>query len=313
MTSRATRNSAQDLARIEALRRLPHPALWAIAARLKTLSLSLAPVAAGTWYAASKGSWQADILVTAGLGAVAIQVGTNLWNDAADAARGVDTQERLGPPRVTALGLLPPTAVRTAAALSFLVAALAGLYLAAIGGAVIIAIGLASLAMGYLYSMGPLPLSMTPLGELLVIIYFGICAVAGTAFLHDLYFDIRAVELGAILGLPAAAVLLLNNHRDRYTDAQGGRRTLAILIGEKASRLLYAGLLFATVAGIYWWKATSCSSAVIWSLILLAMAGALSWRMGKTPVSSALNQFLPLTALFQLVAVAALAIVPPGC
>lgn len=313
MTSRTAITSSHDAARIEALRRLPRPALWIIASRLKTLSLSLTPVAAGTWFAASKGQWRVDALIAAGLAAAAIQVGTNLWNDAADAARGVDTHERLGPPRVTALGLLPPAAVRAAATLSFLVAAVAGLYLAAIGGPVIIVLGLASLAMGYCYSMGPLPLSMTPFGELLVILFFGIGAVAGTAYLHSGILDMQAVELGAILGLPAAAVLLINNHRDRRTDAGAGRRTLAIMIGETASRLLYGGLLLAAAAGLMWWSGARCASGAAGFILLLAAAGLLSWRMARTPVSAALNRFLPLTALFQAAAIAVVALTRAAC
>ena len=310
--------TAAHAAQIDALRRLPRPLLWVIAARLKTLSLSLTPVMAGTWLAASKGAWRGDVLIAASLAAVAIQVGTNLWNDSADAARGVDTPERLGPPRVTALGLLSPVAVRIAAASAFLVAAVAGLYLTAIGGAVILAIGIASLAMGYLYSMGPVPLSMTPFGEALVIVFFGICAVAGTAYLHDPSFDLRAIELGAVLGLPAAAVLLINNHRDRRTDRLAGtwlagRRTLAILIGETGSRLLYSGFLFGTAAGVALWLPALCGAALAGLAGLLGFAGLLSWQMLKTPVSSRLNRFLPLTALFQMAAVAVLALAAAAC
>lgn len=305
--------AAAKPAQLDALRRLPRPLLWVIAARLKTLSLSLTPVMAGTWLAASKGAWRADVLIAASLAAVAIQVGTNLWNDSADAARGVDTPERLGPPRVTALGLLSPVAVRIAAASAFLVAALAGLYLTAIGGAVILAIGIASLAMGYLYSMGPVPLSMTPFGEVLVILFFGICAVAGTAYLHTPSYDLRAIELGAVLGLPAAAVLLINNHRDRRTDRLAGRRTLAILIGESGSRLLYSALLFGTAAGVALWVPALCGAGLAGLAGLLAFAGLLSWQMLQTPVSSRLNRFLPLTAAFQMAAVAVLALAPATC
>lgn len=313
MNARLVAGSPQQAAQIEALKRLPRPALWIIAARLKTLSLSLVPVAAGTWFAAAKGAWRLDVMIAAMIAAVAIQVGTNFWNDAADAASGVDTHERLGPPRVTSLGLLSPRLVRIAAILSFLTAAVAGLYLTALGGTVILLIGIASLAMGFFYSMGPLPMSGTPVGEALVVLFFGVCAVAGTAYLNQPVYDPRAVTLGAVLGLPAAAVLLINNHRDRRTDTAAGRKTLAILLGEKASQVLYGALLVATVIGLDWWDSTACAVNTAGLLFLAAFAVVLAWQMLQTPVSAALNRFLPLTALFQVAAIAVLAVTRAAC
>jgi 1,4-dihydroxy-2-naphthoate polyprenyltransferase len=292
---------------VESLRRLPRAALWVTAARLKTLSLSVAPVLAGTWIAAVQGQWRLDVVIAAMMSAVAIQIGTNLWNDAADAARGVDTHERLGPPRVTALGLLDAVAVRRAALLAFLTAAIAGLYLTMIGGTPILLAGLLSLAMGYLYSMGPLPLSMTPFGEVLVVIFFGVVAVSGTTYLHTGGISAGTLELGAILGLPAAAVLLINNHRDRKTDFRAGRRTLAILLGESGSRLLYALLLLGTTGGVAAWLSPLRQADVFATLVLAALALALASQMWRTPVCAGLNRLLPLTALFQVAAVIALA------
>lgn len=313
MNARLVMGSPQQAAQVEALKRLPRPALWIIAARLKTLSLSLVPVAAGTWFAAGQGAWRLDVMVAAMIAAVAIQIGTNFWNDAADAASGVDTQERLGPPRVTSLGLLSPRLVRIAAMLSFLTAAIAGLYLTALGGTVILLIGVASLAMGFFYSMGPMPMSGTPIGEILVILFFGVCAVAGTAYLNQPVYDPQALTLGAVLGLPAAAVLLINNHRDRRTDTAAGRKTLAILLGERASQMLYGGLLIGTVAGLFWWERASCTVNTTGLLLLLGFAAALSWQMLHTPVSAALNRFLPLTALFQVAAIVVLALTRAAC
>lgn len=304
MTARAGSLSDSQRLQREKLQRLSRPALWVIAARLKTLSLSVAPVIAGTLVAARTGDWRADVLICALISSVAIQIGTNLWNDAADAARGVDTHERLGPPRVTALGLLDARTVRQAAMTAFAVAMGTGLYLASIGGTPIVVLGLLSLAMGYLYSMGPWPLSMTPFGEILVVVFFGIAAVAGTSYLHTGSLDMAAVRLGAVLGLPAAAVLLLNNHRDRRTDAEAGRRTLAILAGEHGCRILYAALLFGTVAGMGAWATRPCGVSW-WPLAgLAAWSTILVWQMATTPVSAELNRLLPRTALFQLAAVA---------
>ena len=289
-------------AEIAKLRRLPRAALWVMAARPKTLSLSVSPVIAGTAIAAQRSNWRVDVFIFAILSAISIQIGANLWNDAADAVRGVDSRERLGPPRVTALGLLDGRTVRRAAILAYFLAALSGLYLIAIGGTSILAIGVLSLLMGYLYSMGPWPLSATPFGEILVILFFGAAAVGGTVFLHTGGVDGTTLWLGASLGLPAAAVLLLNNHRDRRTDAIAGRRTLAILIGVAGSRRLYAALLFGALAGLL------CLAHIgnYAMAVLLVFAGLLTIQMSYMPVSAGLNRLLLRTALFQLAAVVAL-------
>ena len=275
------------------LSRMPRPVLWVIAARLKTLSLSQVPVLAGTWLAAQHGDWRLDALVLAMFAAGAIQVGTNLWNDAADAARGIDGPDRLGPPRLTALGLLDEITVRRAAGALFALAAVAGLGLAMIGGWPIVAIGLVSLALGYFYSMGPHPMSGQPYGEGLVVGFFGLIAVAGTAYLHGLRPSATVWITGLMIGRPAAAVLLLNNHRDRITDARAGRRTLAILIGPGGARALYSVLLFAGLGfGLF---LSPCLS--------LVPAGALALWLGHAmthwPIDARLNRLLAQTALFQ--------------
>lgn len=285
-------------AMVAKLAALPKPILWAMAARLKTLGLSVVPVAAGSWFAAVEGSGlRADVMVVAMLSAALIQIGTNLWNDAADAASGVDGPERLGPPRLTALGLLDGARVRKMALASFVLAAVLGLWLTLIGGWVVIGIGLISLALGYFYSMGPRPLSGTPLGEMLVIGFFGIVAVAGTAHLHDAPIGVHAVMLGCIIGLPAAAVLLLNNHRDRATDARAGRRTLAIVVGEKASKALFGLFLVTAIIGALGFAASGVTTIAFVPVAVLG--GALIVAMMRLPVSAALNQLIPLTALYQ--------------
>lgn len=306
MTSHSATLTTDRAARIAALRRLPRPALWVIAARLKTLSLSVAPVLAGTWYAATVGLWRLDVLVLAMLSAAAIQIGTNLWNDAADAERGVDTEERLGPPRLTSLQLLDGTDVRRAALAAFLAAALSGLYLTVLGGWPILLAGILSLLMGYLYSMGPWPLSMTPFGEILVIVFFGAVAVAGTSYLHSGAIDWRSLALGGVLGLPAAAVLLINNHRDRLTDQRAGRRTLAILIGDGASRVLYGVLLLASAVLGTVWAAPQSVTGWLLGAGLAAVALILAAQMWRTAVSTKLNSLIPKTAAFQIVLILAL-------
>ena len=271
---------------------LPAPALWLIAARLKTVSLSQVPVLAGAWRAGE--GFRLDVTVAAMIATAAIQIGTNLWNDAADAARGVDQPDRLGPPRMTALGLLDGAAVRRAALASFGLATLAGLWLVTVGGWPIVGIGLVSLALGYFYSMGPRPLSGLPFGEALVIAFFGIVAVSGTGWLMGAEpFGTGTLATGAMIGLPAAAVLMLNNHRDRVQDARAGRRTLAIVIGPVVSRLSYfAALVAALGLGV-------ALKATIWLVLPGALALWLGHAMWHWPISARLNRLLGQTAAFQ--------------
>lgn len=282
----------------ERLAQLPLPILLLLAARVKTLGLSLAPVAAGSWLAAKAGGWHPGLMLAAMLAAAMIQIGTNLWNDAADGGSGGDGPNRLGPPRMTGLGLLDAGLVRRAALVGFAIAAVVGLWLAMVGGWVIVAIGLVSLGLGYFYSMGPRPLSHTALGEVLVVLFFGIIAVGGTVYLHGQPVSAAVVSVGVITGLPAAAVLLLNNHRDRDLDQIAGRRTLAIVIGQPATRWLYGVLLIAALI----WGIGLTVSGINSGLALLPATLLGAWlivTMARTEISPRLNRLIAGTVGFQ--------------
>lgn len=217
---------------------------WVAAARPKTLLLAVSPVLAGIGLAMAETATLAPMIALATLlAATAIQVGTNLHNDAADYERGTDTENRLGPPRASAQGWFTSAQVRQAAHMAFALAFLLGCLLVVRGGWQILAIGLASLACGYVYTSGPRPIAYGPWGEAFVLAFFGIAAVAGSHYLQTLQWGWNAVLLGCALGLPAAAVLLLNNDRDLETDRAAGRRTLSQYIGRRGSRLLYAVLV----------------------------------------------------------------------
>lgn len=279
------------------------PVLFALAARFRTLSLSQVPVLAAAWLAAGEGRFRADVTLAAMLGAGAIQLGTNLWNDAADAASGVDRPDRLGPPRMVALGLLDGREVKRAALASFALAAGAGLFLAAIGGWPVVVIGLVSLMLGYAYSMGPRPLSGLPFGELLVIGFFGLVAVSAAAWLQGVApLAPQTLLLGLTIGLPAAAVLMLNNHRDRVQDARAGRRTLAILLGDPASRAACVLALAATVG------LARMIAPGPWIAGPAALALWLSADILRLPVSARLNALIGRTALFQIAVLVAIAL-----
>jgi 1,4-dihydroxy-2-naphthoate octaprenyltransferase len=225
---------------------------WIAAARPKTLPLAVAPVVAGIALAvAETGQLALVTAIVTLLAAVAIQIGTNLHNDAADFERGTDTAERVGPPRATAQGWLSVRQVKTAAHLAFLSAFILGLILAWRGGLPILLLGLAALASGYAYTGGPRPIAYGPFGELFVLAFFGIAAVAGTFYLQTLALTQAPLAVGLALGLPAAAVLMLNNYRDLETDRRAGRRTLAHYLGQAGSRAAFAALLLAPVPVLF--------------------------------------------------------------
>lgn len=218
--------------------------IWWTAARPRTLPLAATPVLAGialAWAEAAAPRWFAALATL--LAALLIQVGTNLHNDASDHERGNDREDRLGPLRVTAAGWASSAAVRRAAYLAFGVAFGLGVFLASVGGWPIVAIGLASLAAGLAYSGGLRPISHTPLGEFFVWLFFGVFAVAGSHWLQAETFSPAALVAGAALGLPAAAVLLVNNLRDIVADTRAGRHTLAAVLGDRTSRKLHAALM----------------------------------------------------------------------
>ena len=302
LNARSKTDPDDSLARMN---NLPMPARWALAMRLKTLGLSVTPVLAGTALAAQAGRWNTAVAVAAMLSAVLIQIGTNLWNDAADAESGIDTRDRQGPPRMTAMGMLLARHVRYGALIAFVLSGIGGTYLVSIGGLPVVVIGLLSLALGYLYSAGPYPLSATPIGELLVLLFFGFVAVSATAWLHGLPLSFRVIQFGGLTGLPAAAVLLLNNHRDRQSDARGGRITLAILIGERASRIAFIVLILAALGGFAALVPVRTANLLFYvPAAILAVHLAVS--VWITPVSKALNALIAKTALFQLLLVLAL-------
>ncbi len=217
--------------------------IWLMAARPRTLPAAVAPVLVGTALAATEGTFRPLSFVAAMLGALFIQVGTNLSNDYSDARRGADTEDRLGPVRVTAGGLLPPRRVLVGTYVAFGVAVAAGLYLAAVSGWELLVVGAASILAGVLYTGGPRPYGYEGLGELFVFLFFGVVAVAGSYFVQTEELRWEAVVLGVPVGLLAAAILVVNNVRDIDTDRRAGKRTLAVKLGRERARTLFVAMV----------------------------------------------------------------------
>lgn len=276
---------------------------WVLAARPKTLSAAIVPVLIGSALAAHEPTaitWW--IFWCALIGAVLIQIATNLINDALDFKKGADTAERLGPLRVTQAGLLSPDAVLRGAWICLFGAALCGIPLIVRGGWPMLAIGLCSILMAYAYTGGPYPLAYHGLGELFVLIFFGFVAVGGTFYALSLQFTQAALLGGFAAGSLATVLIVLNNLRDIEGDRRSHKNTLIVRFGEGFGRfeiVFFALAPFAAVAGIAWMRSRW---SLLWTLLALplaavvivralrgrgaelnrclAMAGALQWTFG---------------------------------
>ena len=188
--------------------------IWVMAARPRTLPAAAAPVLVGTAYAATLGTFKPLTFVATLLGALFIQIGTNLSNDYSDARRGADTEDRLGPVRVTAGGLVPPKQVLIATYVAFGLAVLVGVYLIVTSGWQLLLVGIASILAGVLYTGGPRPYGYEGLGEVFVFLFFGVVAVTGTFFAQRKSSIWESFVLAVPVGLLATAILMVNNIRD---------------------------------------------------------------------------------------------------
>ena len=264
---------SQELAAEPEVGTLPagHPgraAAWVHACRIPTLSAALVPVLVGTVLAWRHGSFSLATAVATLVGAVAIQIGTNLANDLYDFKKGADSPARLGPPRVLARGWLSADDVTAGMVAAFGIATASGAYLIAVAGWPILAIGVASIAAGILYTAGPFALAYVGLGDLFVFLFFGLVAVLGTYYAQVGDLDPEAWVAAIPVGTLATAILVVNNLRDIDTDRAAGKHTLAARIGRRATRAEFATLLLAAFAVPIALWAQGLSSA--WVLLPLA-------------------------------------------
>ncbi len=283
--------------------------IWWHAIRPRTLSMSIVPVVTGAVLAWTEtGRFALLPALAALIGALGIQIGTNLLNDASDGESGLDRPARLGPPRVTAEGWASASQVKAGAMLCFVIAALAGLVLIAFGGVPILAVGVAALIAGWSYSRGPAPIAATPFGEVFVLVFFGVVAVGGTYFLLAREPSLMALFAGILVGLPASAVLLVNNHRDRDGDMLSGRRTLAIRLGLQGTQRLYAAFVAGTLALALVIALAGANPALILPLAAAPFAWSLMRDMWRARIGYGLNLLLGRTAAFQALVAALFAL-----
>lgn len=237
---------------------------WLLAARVPTLAAAVAPVLVGTAVAARTGG----VRLLPALGALAValllQIGTNFANDAFDFLRGADTAHRRGPTRAVQSGLLSARQMLAGAYACFGLAALMGTYFVVLHGWPVLVVGLLAIASGLGYTGGPWPIGYRGLGEVFVFAFFGVVAVAGTAYVQTGDYSVLAAAASVPVGLLVTAILVVNNLRDIDTDAVTGKRTLAVRLGDPATRALYvfclagaavtpAVLRVVGLSGIWFW------------------------------------------------------------
>lgn len=288
---------------------VPRWRAWVLAIRPQTFPAGAAPVVVGTALAADRGVFAPGPALAALIGALLIQIGTNLANDYFDAAAGVDTEDRTGFTRATQAGLLAPGTVKRGAAIAFVLAILVGSYLVYIGGLPILIIGLVSVICGIAYAGGPYPLGSHGLGDLFVFIFFGLVAVVGTFYVQaaavlasppivtippgtvDWVVVVASVPIACL----ATAILVVNNVRDIDTDRAAGKRTLAVIIGRRRSLWEFDACLLVAYLVAGWFVLSG--KAIGAGLVYLSAPYALhvSRRMRQAPDGAALNVTLERT------------------
>lgn len=256
-----------------------------MAARPKTLSAAAAPVLLGAGLAAHHHVFVWLPALAALVGALLIQIGTNLGNDYYDFLRGGDTQARLGPTRVTQAGLLRPQQVFRGMVFVLAAAFGVGIYLVSVGGLPVVAIGIASLICAVAYTGGPFPLAYHGLGDLFVFLFFGLIAVGGTYWVQGLSWPTDALLLGAGIGALNTAILVANNLRDIDTDRAAGKRTLAVRLGRVGTRVEYSVLLLLAAAvpvvgvGYFGWPVMALGALL--AMVLAAVPAQLMWTAAE--------------------------------
>lgn len=205
-------------------------------------------VGSGLAYGEDASRWDAFLLAL--VGALAIQIAANFANDASDARRGADTEDRLGPPRMVALGVISPHRMWTATWITIAVAAAAGVLLTLIAGWPVLLIGGCSVIAMLGYVGGPAPYGYRGLGEVFVFVFFGLVATVGSRYVHDSTAPLAAWLLAVPVGLLVTAILVVNNYRDIETDSRSGKRTLAVIMGRERTRTLFSVLVYGAFVAI---------------------------------------------------------------
>ncbi len=244
---------------------------WIAGARLRTLSLAVAPVALGTAVAFVTAGYHLALALLCLAVAVLLQVGVNYANDYSDGVRGTDAH-RVGPSRLTGSGAAAPRTVLTVALTFFALGALAGLAVTVLSGHYwLLAVGALALVAAWFYTGGRRPYGYAGLGELVAFVFFGLVATVGTTYVQIADAPLDAILAGVIAGLFAAAVMLVNNIRDRGQDARVGKKTLAVRLGDRPARILFALLLVGAYGVLVWFALLYVWAPFVYFTLLISV------------------------------------------
>lgn len=273
---------------------------WLMAIRPRTLPASVTPVLVGSAAAYADGRFEIFPAAAALMGSLLLQVGVNLANDYFDFKRGYDTADRIGPVRVTVSGLIAPVTVRNAMLFTFFLVALIGLYLVFVGGWPILAAGIASILAALAYSGGPYPLASHGLGDLFVFIFFGLVAVSGSYYVQALTLTPLVLAASVPMGFLITAIIVVNNLRDINTDSTVGKRTLAVMLGERATCREFVWLVAASyLAAVMLWIMKDMNPLMLLPFVSVPYAFKTTRKVLSTG-GAALNEALASTALLSL-------------
>lgn len=267
---------------------------WFLALRPKTLTAALVPIGLASFLAHHEGFAVSKLVLFAALwSSFLIQIATNLFNDAIDFEKGADTKDRIGPTRITQSGQASARQVYLAAGACLFGALLGGIYLVAQGGWPIVLIGSCSLFLAYSYTGGPFPLAYLGLGDLFVILFFGVIAVMGLYFIYSLEWSLPALVLGLQAGFLATVLIAINNLRDWQGDKKVGKKTIPVRFGESVAKYeIYFLILAPFVFQIYWVQFLSRSYWAALPLLALPLALKVLNDIRTTAPSEKYNKYL---------------------
>lgn len=276
---------------------------WFLAARPKTLTASLVPIIAAVGWVSGGIKQPVNwwLVTCAVLSSICIQIGTNLVNDAMDYKKGADNEKRIGPLRVTQQGYFTYKHVMLMAGVFFLAAVALGIPLVMKGGVPIVVIGLISVAMGYAYTSGPFPLAYLGLGDLFVIVFFGLIAVGGMGYILTGMYHLSLFVLGLQIGCLSAVLIAINNLRDIHTDQEVNKKTLCVRLGVKGSRYWIAVLILVPFIFGYYWLYLQRWWVYAVPVISFPLGFSIIKKIFRTEPSPIYNKFLAQAAAYSLI------------
>jgi len=271
---------------------------WIAGARLRTLSVAVVPVALGTAVAYNTLGYNLALALLCLGVAVFLQVGVNYANDYSDGVRGTDAQ-RVGPSRLTGSGAASPRSVLIVALVFFGLGAASGLVIFLLTGLWLeLVVGAVAIVAAWFYTGGKMPYGYLGLGEIVAFLFFGLVATVGTTYVQIVQAPLDAVLAGVVSGLFAAAIMLVNNIRDREQDARVGKKTLAVRVGERPARILFVLLLAGVYAVLVPFALLFAWATLVYFTLLISAPVALIVLLAKTPAELVLA--LKLTSLAAL-------------